>query len=431
MSNIYLYLLKSIISFSFFYSFYLIFLRKETFFQLNRYYLLSTLFFSVLTPLAEFNFFSNQVNTISELVYSTFAVQAPTSVRNPTQTALNLQQILSIIYISGTVFFLLRFLSKLIHIIYIVRRFGIVRQNNLRTVYLDGDQSPFNFFNILFLSRNQSETATYNEIIDHEKIHLIQYHSIDLLIMEILTIVFWLNPFIWLYKISIRTVHEYLADEGVILKGYDKINYQKLLITQSVGNPIFDITNYFNYSRLKNRFKMITKEKSKKVFTMKYLGVIPLMFLSFMFFSLNFNNVAIAQDKEGVSIKELDNSTEFTVETEKARKYIAKTVRYPKEAAKQNSQGRIFVKCIIDKSGNVTEVGIGNKKLPGTWNGLDEVVIVTLASDQNSDKKPGSLKSLEKEAIRVVSSLPDFSPAILNKKKVQCNLIFVINFMFQ
>lgn len=431
MINIYLYLLKSTLCFVLFYGFYLLFLHRETFFHLNRFYLLGTFLFSVFVPFLNINFLPENSIIVSEFFSVNKLVTSSLPSMNSTQGTFSFNQVLVIVYISGALFFLIRFLSKLFHLIFLIKRFGINKQSKFKIVHVDEDYSPFTFFNYFFLPAKTGNEQLGEEIIEHEKIHLVQKHSVDIMLMELIGILYWFNPFLWLFKASIKSTHEYLADDGVILKGFDKVFYQEQLMTQSIGKPIFDISNYFNYSLLKNRLKMMTKEKSRNLIKIRYLGVIPLLFVTLMLLSTDLESTSNVQGNDGVSIKDLDNADAFKEATDEARQFIAKTIRYPVAEVELNSQGRIFVICIIDKSGKVTEVGIRNKRMKGEWNGLDEVVVIAQSKGKNQIKESDSNVALEKEAIRVVSLIPDFPPALYKKKKVECNLIFLVNFVLQ
>ena len=125
----------------------------------------------------------------------------------------------------------------------------------------------------------------FNRIISHELIHIKQYHSIDILIMELVTIFHWFNPFVWPYKKSLKETHEYLADNGVIAQGCSPARYQMLIVEQHVGVKLFEFANNFKHSQIKRRITMMTKIKSKSWAKFKVLLILPLASLLVLAFA--------------------------------------------------------------------------------------------------------------------------------------------------
>jgi beta-lactamase regulating signal transducer with metallopeptidase domain len=115
------------------------------------------------------------------------------------------------------------------------------------------------------------------KIIAHEKVHIREYHWCDLIMIELLTVIFWFNPFIWFYEHSMRQNHEYLADKGVISMGYSEDQYRALLINQSIGMQVIGLTNSLNFALNKNRFKMMTKKKTSGLRSLKFLLALPVL----------------------------------------------------------------------------------------------------------------------------------------------------------
>ena len=122
------------------------------------------------------------------------------------------------------------------------------------------------------------------QIIAHERMHAFQLHSLDLILIEVLVILFWFNPFIYWYRKSIREVHEYLADQAVVENGHDQVGYQKLLLNQVVGYRFVGLTSNFSYSLSKNRLKMLSMIKSKNTSKIKIALSIPFAIGAIFFF---------------------------------------------------------------------------------------------------------------------------------------------------
>ena len=292
------YLLKSATAISVFYSMYWLLLRNETYFKLNRAYLILSIAISMLAPLLKFNIFERTSNSIGNIIQPIVITTKGVIASNN-----NSLSILSIIYISGVVFFTLHLLTKLSRVYYLYARFPKVQYNGFRTVLVDSNISPFTFFSILFLSRSDFENGNITEMVIHEKAHKEQLHSLDVILLELVTIVQWFNPFIWLIRMAIKSEHEFLADSKVIEKGYDKVAYQTLLFEKSLGVIGLGVTNNFNYSLLKTRLKMMTIKKSGSKAIAKYLLSLPLI-LS-MCFVLTTNLNAIAQEETFVVVDKM------------------------------------------------------------------------------------------------------------------------------
>ena len=148
-----------------------------------------------------------------------------------------------------------------------------------------------------------------NEIIKHEMAHIQQHHSLDLIILELFIVFQWFNPVIWLYKFSLKGIHEFLADDKLLSSGTNKLFYQTLLLNQLVGIQINDLTNNFNQSLIKQRFIMMTKIKSKGKAKWKYLLPVPITVLLIAFFAVNLNQNTFASEvKEEGKVPETTNS---------------------------------------------------------------------------------------------------------------------------
>ena len=109
-------------------------------------------------------------------------------------------------------------------------------------------RNTFSFFDWIFVGPEEIREEDLEHIITHERIHASQYHTLDLIVIELLTAVMWFNPLIWMMKNSIQLVHEYLADEGALNTGIDKLRYQALLINQITEDKLISLSSSFNHS---------------------------------------------------------------------------------------------------------------------------------------------------------------------------------------
>ncbi len=399
MNDLFTYFIWSGLSLVVMYSFYLLFLYRETCFGCIRFYLLFSLVFSVLIP-----FVPDWVATRS-IAPQNFSISLnPVSIylENPlpdSNQSFSIRQVLVWIYLSGIIISLLRLMFQLGQIILLTRKTGIHRDFGVKVVYTGKCYTNFSFFDIVFLNSAENTGNEIQKIIDHEKVHIRQKHYLDLILIELMTIIFWFNPFIWFYKQSIKAVHEYLADEGVLKNGHNKIDYQKLLVNQSFGIQVYALTNNFNQSLIKRRFTMMSKSKLKLRTMIKILFAVPLMLILAFVFSCN-NTVS---EKSPDAFTVVEEMPVYKGGDEARIKYLNENIRYPAEARKNGIEGRVFVTFIVEKDGKISNVEL----LRGIGGGCDE------------------------EALRVISNMPQWEPGKQRGKpvRVQFNMpiLFKLN----
>ena len=265
-----LYLVESGICLGLLYLIYTIFLRKETFFKTNRLYLLFSIPISFIIPLLNIPSPFLTAPAKDPRIFSFSITGAPLQ-------SLGLLDLILIVYFLGVIFFLLRFGYKILQLSTLIRKYGYQRCGELKLVYIEEDTAPFSFFNYFFLNKTNISQHDLLRIIDHELVHINQHHSIDLIIIELLTIVEWFNPFVRPYKTSLKETHEYLADNQVIAQGCSRAKYQLLIFEQHVGMNLFEFVNNFNHSLIKRRITMMTKGKSKSWAKSKFFLMIPVI----------------------------------------------------------------------------------------------------------------------------------------------------------
>jgi hypothetical protein len=173
-------------------------------------------------------------------------------------------------------------------------------------------RTPFSFFNLVFIPEDINVAAERESIIIHESIHASQYHSLDNLLIEFLAAVMWFNPFIWMIRRSMYLVHEYLADEGTLGSGIDRVRYQALLINQVAEERLISLSSDFNNKLLKKRIIMMTNFKQKKDGFSRLSAMLPLTLLMFLSISvLNgfFPPEIKASDPDGFTITRTEPMT--------------------------------------------------------------------------------------------------------------------------
>lgn len=418
MNAFFIYIIQTALCLGALYLIYWFFLRKDTFFAANRFYLISSIFLSFIIPLFKVPLFFEDPQLTYVVVLEAVTVTAQ-NVETGIANNLNFYQSAFIVYLTGTVIFLIRFVFQLLQLFFMIRKFGVKRSDGLKIVELESKYSPFSYFNYVFLNDACLKDQNLKEILAHEKIHMVQHHSFDLVLLEFLTIIQWFNPFIWLYKNSIKGIHEYLADEGLLASGINKSSYQHLLLNHTIGLQINNLTNNFNQSLIKNRFIMMTK-KSKKLARLKFLLVMPITAILITSFAFTLDK-KVMEHAPSISIEEAgsklivpndqdvkenkQNETIFAVVEkmpeypggDKARiKYLGENIKYPEAARKKGIQGTVYVTFVVEKDGSIT----GIRVMRGIGRGCDE------------------------EAVRVISTMPNWKPGTQRGKpvRVQYNL---------
>ena len=279
-----------------FYLFYHFFLRKVTFFQVNRAYLLLTPLAALLIPLLHINIQRPDINNLAMdvIVYPTvtnyriFKKMIANQFIDGTAPTLTftIGDFFIFIYFIGVLFMLVKLiigLSRLLMIIYNSRQ---QKLKGCTVINASGKVPASSFFSYIFWG---GDKITPDEllVIEHELVHVRQRHSIDVLMMEFWVILKWFNPLIYLYRSSLRAIHEYIADQYVIQHAAPAEQYAKVLANRNDKNSKNFLLNYLASGLLKNRLNMLRTNKSKRHHLYRYLLSIPVFFALMALFSFN------------------------------------------------------------------------------------------------------------------------------------------------
>lgn len=449
MNHLSQYLIQSSACLAALYLVYWLFLRRETFFSVNRFFLVTAALLSMVIPLVRFSLYDlGPVRSV--VIYLDPVIITPEKIGQVTSGYGNLVQTAWIIYITGVVIFMARFLFQIGQLIYIAKRHEVSRGDGINLVLVDQSCSPFSFFHYVFVNRRQDQDDEISTIIRHERIHVLQWHSADMIIMELLIIVQWFNPFAWFIGRSIKTVHEFLADEGVLKNGFNATDYQELLLTRASGIQVNNLTNNFNVSLLKKRIIMMTKTRSTVWARWKIMLALPaFMAVLFLFSTSSFSRIMaqqVSQNSGNEQVKvtlakaDVQSTGQQTGQTEKKSekkqqviytapvkpdnksgedggpvfstvekqpsfsggqeglvKFLSENIKYPALAMKNKVEGTVFVTFVVKADGSVASV----KVLRGIGSGCDEesVRVVSMMPKWN----PGTTKG---EAVNVQFNLP-------------------------
>lgn len=215
MSGILRYLLETGLCIALFYAGFWLFLRKETCFLLNRVYLVASLVLSFLIPAFKI---ASPFETV--VVPSGSALEAASLPPLPAR-AIGLTEVLFWAYVAGAAFFLVRFAAHLFKLYRVIRMNGHRALGGLKVVSIDKEFAPFSFLGFVFLNGPGSGPLELKHVLAHERAHVRQRHSLDILLVEGATVLQWFNPIVRPYKRSIQETHEFLADGEVIAQGFD------------------------------------------------------------------------------------------------------------------------------------------------------------------------------------------------------------------
>jgi TonB family protein len=436
-------LLESMLILALFYLVYMLFLNSQANFRINRYFLLSGLVSSLFLPFVDFSAPNmGQLNFYIQL--KTVDVFASGSDHELVSSGLSYTKLIGYAYLVGVLFFSIRFLYQFLIITRLFLGSVIVKQNQGLIVYTTKEHPVFSFLSFIFIGMKSINKSDLEIILNHEKVHVAQKHSIDLLLLELLAIVQWFNPIVWLYRKMVKQNHEYLADKGVVSTGVPNEKYQELLLGNYRG-LFLGLTNSFNHSLTFKRLIMMKKSGTNKFSVLRLALTAPLIVLAVYFISCSKSehflldqSGIIKIEKPGPDVKQIGEPSkekEFDAQKsltgkqeptaadeemiyesyaidEKPRfpggdfaliQYVAENTAYPEEARINGIEGIVYIRFTVTKTG-----GIGNTSVMREVDPL-----------------------LEAEAIRVVQSLPKWEPGKNKGEPVDVWFIIPVKFKLQ
>lgn len=273
------YLLEANLYLLLFYGFYKLWLHRETFYGLNRFYLLFSSVTAFILPCLQVGFIHGFFNpkvatTAIEITEVPLATTFQTAIVTPEKPIFSTEQILTIIYLVVVIFLALKLLWAFKNIFKLYQQAEKERFNNFTLINLTKPNTAFSFFNLLFID---PKIKGKNTVLKHEMAHIQQKHSLDILFFELVQILCWFNPIIYFLKNDVKLVHEYLADEATTNADIEKYDYAMFLIQNSCGIDNMPLANQiFNQSILKRRITMLNQPKSAGRAKLKYLLTVPL-----------------------------------------------------------------------------------------------------------------------------------------------------------
>ncbi|WP_461643665.1 TonB family protein [Labilibaculum euxinus] len=417
------YLLQSSTVLILFYLIYILILRNERFFAEIRFYLLGSAFLALILPLLKFSYsITVESEFVNNAMGDVFAETITGEAIMPVKSLISKEEILLLIYLVVCTILFVRSVLKVLQIRQLMKAGEYQIVDEQKVILLDQSIPAFTFFGYIVMNREEFSDKSLNNIFAHEKVHAQQKHWIDLLFVEVLTIVLWFNPFVWLYQVAVKQTHELLADDGVIARGFNIGQYQAILMNQIMGTEVLGLANNFNYSITKKRMIMMSKEKSPLNRRYKLLIVIPVVF-AVLLFNLQIVEVqaqekkvekvvdampvsgkapkfAVNPERKDTTYVTVDQMPEYPGGSLALQKYIAESVKYPQDAKQKGISGRVFVTFVVNKEGEVDQARVVR--------GVDP--------------------SLDAEALRVMNSIPKWTPGYEKGKAVNVTYTVPINF---
>ena len=423
-------ILKTALLLAGFYSFFLLFMRKTTFFRFNRVILLTGTVLCLLLPLVRIN-----VELSGPLTeYLPVRIVLPEMVVSEgvgaEEAGFDWMHLLYCVYAAGCAAALAVFAVSLGRVRGLIRRYKGVRYcyDGDRCAVLhvmESDTSSFSFMNHVFIGSN--DYGKHPEVLLHECMHVRACHSADMVVMSLVCALQWFNPIVWVMRSEIRMMHEYEADEAVLKQGIDAVQYQLLLVRKAVGDHRFLLASSFNHSKLKNRIAMMKKIKTTKWAALAYIACLPQLLAAMSFNATDSGNDVMSGTDTLTALAgsvELVAAGPESADTAKVYEYFALDVppkfnggdarqefpkwfyaqlTYPEDARDAGMQGRVIVQFQINKDGSVSDISI----------------------------LEGVCESIDNEVIRVVSESPDWTPGYIDGKPVKVTYAFPVLFQLR
>jgi TonB family protein len=340
------------------------------------------------------------------------------------------------VYLSGTLFFLLRHAWSIGRMLCLLRTCRKEEREDGITLYIhQAKVAPFSWMKLMAISEEDLEKHS-EAILAHERAHIRNHHSWDLLLAQACVFLQWFNPAAWLLKKELQTIHEYEADEYVIRNGMDASTYLLSMIEKTVGTRLFTIANSFNQSLLAKRVTMLNKGKSRPLARLKYLYVLPISALAIVAFArsevsnpfmpsnnqLQYLNEMVVTGyvpqktgqadmdekiKTGTVKREtttpMNGIPSYLTGKSEALKFFARYTKYPISALKAKVEGRVLVKFVVERDGSISDIDIYKGVSP----------------------------DLDAEAIRVLNMMPKWIPDKQKGEKEAETFIMPISFRLE
>ena len=443
-----------------------VFLKRETFFNWNRSYLLLSSLLSLLLPLVK-------ISSLQQIIPSQYIFVLPEVIignNNSTELATGFQMfdLWTLVFLVGLVLSALLLLIKCFKLYRLERSGQVVYKEGYRFVYLPKTTMAFSYLGTIFLGESLSEQQQQT-IIKHELVHIKERHSLDLIYFELLRIVFWFNPLLYGYQKRMVELQEFIADAEATVSKDKKDYYQELLSQVFKSQNISFINPFFNHSLIKKRIIMLQKSKSQKKALLKYLLILPLLLSMLLYNACTQEEIPLKQQGEETILQKVEalkvaveQGLLTKAELNELSKVVLKTklkdislnnenvfeeeIEYlddmpfamiEKAPVFQGCTGdnATLKRCMSEKIMEHVQKGF-NTDLAGSL-GLSgrQRISVAFKIDANGNvvnvRARASHQRLSDEAIRVVKTLPKFTPGEQKGRKIGVMYALPILFMVE
>ena len=406
------YLLKANVGIALFYAFYKLFCQRDTFFQWRRFALLSFLGISFIYPLLNIQDWVKEQPAMYELADYYANWMATEEITATTPVVIDAHQLPSLLtigiylYYIGVIVMSFRFIAQLCSVFRMRWKGTRSMIDGQRIISIPTEADPFSFFGWIFLYLPGLKDESRQEILKHEQTHARQWHSMDVILCELINIVCWFNPFAWLIKTEIRLNLEYLADNKVAETTSDCKLYQYHLLNLVNKNVQTGLCNNFNVSHLKRRIIMMNKKRTHTTGRIKYALFVPLA--AALLIASNISCISSEKQEEisekqesraaeGEVFQVVEEMPEFPGGMAECMKWLNQNIKYPADAKEKGVQGRVIVQFVVEKDGTI----VNAKVVRGVDPDLDAEALRVV--NQSPKWKPGKQKG---EAVRVKYTLP-------------------------
>lgn len=293
MPALFLFLFKVNIALVLFCAGYYLVLRHLTFYTLNRIYLLVAIIFSTIYPKINLSDFVQQHQRFAKPVQSVI-LNWETPAKNLVKPLYqpNYWQWVEVIFWAGVILFALRMVMQLLSLLRLYRRSQPGRIDEYKVRLLKDDIGPFSFWRSVYVNPTKLSPAELKNVLQHEQVHVNEWHTLDLLLAELSTIFYWFNPGVWLMKKAVRENLEFITDRKILQKGTDSKEYQYSLVSVSLATTPNTIVNHFNISTIKKRIIMMNAKRSPGYNLTRYVFLVPAVVVLLLTFSLSKAEVA-------------------------------------------------------------------------------------------------------------------------------------------
>lgn len=424
-----LYLLQVNVGLILFYALYKLVCTRDTFFRSRRFILIVSLVLPFILPFIDVREWLESRDRMIMLTHFDYSAVLPEIVVGSEAVETGnrvfvLSEWIGYLYLAGVVALLVRLAVQAFSLYRLIVRMPEKEINGVCVKCLNDPSGPFSFFGWIFMNPAAVKEDEISEILTHEMAHVKQHHSVDVLLAEMVSICCWMNPFAWLLKREVRLNLEFLADRKVMEAGFATKSYQYHLLGLAYNHK-YGLSNNFNFSHLKQRIIMMNKKKSNAAGHIKYaLFVLPAFAL------LVAGNISCSQDasqtedaKEEVvapvspeakeapadsTAKEevfmvAEQMPEFPGGMKELLKFLQDNLKYPENAMKNNVQGRVIVRFVVEKDGTLTEFKVARSVDP----------------------------DLDAEALRVLQTMPKWKPGMQRGKIVRVKFTVPVSFKLQ